>query len=66
VVAKPDQHVSAEDIMDLCKQRLASYKCVKDVRFIDALPKNPVGKVVKTVLRSGSILSVINGDKAIQ
>lgn len=53
VVTKPDQQVSAEDILDLCKQRLASYKCVKDVRFIDALPKNPVGKIVKAVLRSG-------------
>jgi len=51
VALKPDQKVSAQELIDLCKQRLASYKCVKEVRFVDALPKNPVGKILKTALR---------------
>lgn len=37
--------------MDYCKQRLAPYKCVKEVRFVEALPKNPVGKVMKSAFR---------------
>lgn len=52
VVKKPDKEVAAEEIVQLCRERLASYKCVKEVRFVDALPKNPVGKVLKTVLRA--------------
>lgn len=52
VVKKPDKEVVAEEIVQLCRERLASYKCVKEVRFVDALPKNPVGKVLKTVLRA--------------
>jgi O-succinylbenzoate-CoA ligase len=51
VVTKPEQAVSAQEITDLCRERLAAYKCVKDVRFVDALPKNPVGKIMKTALR---------------
>lgn len=51
VVTKPEQNVGAQEIVDLCKERLAAYKCVKDVRFVDALPKNPVGKIMKTALR---------------
>jgi len=53
VVLKSGQQVSAQEIIDLCKQRLAAYKCVKEARFLDSLPKNPVGKVLKTVLREG-------------
>ncbi len=54
VVMKPGQEVSSHEIIDLCKKQLASYKCIKDVRFIDALPKNSVGKVVKTSLRNSN------------
>jgi fatty-acyl-CoA synthase len=52
VVVKPGQQVNAQEIIDLCKQSLAAYKCIKGVRFVDSLPKNPVGKVVKTALRA--------------
>jgi fatty-acyl-CoA synthase len=51
VVRKPESEITSDEIISLCKEKLASYKCVKAVRFVDALPKNPVGKVLKTVLR---------------
>ncbi|MBI5248688.1 MAG: long-chain fatty acid--CoA ligase [Desulfomonile tiedjei] len=51
VVKKAESQIDANEIVSLCKEKLASYKCVKDVRFIDALPKNPVGKILKTSLR---------------
>jgi malonyl-CoA/methylmalonyl-CoA synthetase len=33
------------------KQRLAAYKCPKRVLFVDELPRNPMGKVQKNLLR---------------
>ena len=51
VVKKPGATVESEDILRLCKEKLASFKCVRGVRFEDALPKNPVGKILKNVLK---------------
>jgi acyl-CoA synthetase (AMP-forming)/AMP-acid ligase II len=51
VVLKPGKKLSAEEVIDHCKQSLASYKKPKSVDFLDALPRNPAGKVLKTVLR---------------
>ena len=42
--------VSAADILDFLKERLARYKVPKEVVFIDVLPKNPSGKVQKHLL----------------
>jgi len=51
IVKKADATVSEQEIMALCRQNLAGYKCVREVRFIDAIPKNAVGKVLKKELR---------------
>ena len=51
VVAKPGTGLRAEDIVARCRENLAGYKCVKEVRFIDAIPRNALGKVLKTELR---------------
>ena len=42
--------VSAADILDFLKERLARYKVPKEVVFVDVLPKNPSGKVQKHLL----------------
>ena len=34
-----------------CKANLSSYKKPKSVAFVDELPRNPSGKVLKRVLR---------------
>ena len=39
------------EIINFCKQYLASYKKPKSVEFIDAIPKNAYGKVLKRELR---------------
>lgn len=52
VVKKPDATVTAEEIIAHCKKNLASFKCVKEVKFIGAIPKNSLGKVLKKELRS--------------
>jgi len=51
VVPKPGQTLTEEEVIDFCKQHLASYKKPKSVDFTDALPRNPAMKVLKTVLR---------------
>lgn len=51
VVKKPGTDLAEQDIIDICKENLANYKCVKEVRFVDALPRNAVGKLLKAALR---------------
>ncbi len=51
IVKKPDASLDGREIIDLCKNNLAGFKCVKEVIFTEALPKNSVGKVLKNTLR---------------
>jgi fatty-acyl-CoA synthase len=51
VVRKPGAAVDAAAITAFCKQRLAGPKVPRDVVFLEALPKNPTGKVLKRELR---------------
>lgn len=43
--------VSGEELIGFCRERIASYKKPRHVIFIDALPKNASGKVLKRELR---------------
>ena len=47
-----DDAVLALDIVDHARQRLAHYKCPTSVEFVEALPRNPSGKVLKRDLRA--------------
>jgi long-chain acyl-CoA synthetase len=49
--AESQGKVTGDDIISFCKERLATFKVPKLIEFIDALPKNPQGKVLKRVLR---------------
>jgi fatty-acyl-CoA synthase len=51
VVPKDGAGLRAEDIVAAVQQRLASYKKPKYVLFMNELPRNPAGKVLKTQLR---------------
>jgi len=51
VVKKADANVTAEEIIAHCRKNLAAFKCVKEVQFIQAVPKNSLGKVLKKELR---------------
>lgn len=52
VVAKPNESITEEEIIQFCKENLAGYKVPKKVIMLDELPKNPSGKVLKKDLRS--------------
>jgi acyl-CoA synthetase (AMP-forming)/AMP-acid ligase II len=45
------QQSTPEEIIAYCKARLASYKAPAYVAFVSELPRNPLGKVLKTELR---------------
>lgn len=51
VVLKKGAEATAEEIMEFCRQRLSSFKRPRSVIFVDSLPRNPMGKVLKRVLR---------------
>jgi long-chain acyl-CoA synthetase len=65
VVGKPDQEageipkayvsvkgpgVTAEEIMAFVEQQVAGFKKIREVEFVDQIPKNPSGKVLRRVL----------------
>jgi len=52
VVLKPGAIADADAIVDFCRSRLAKYKYPRAVRFLSALPKNPVGKILRKELRA--------------
>ncbi|CAI8695323.1 AMP-binding protein [Burkholderia pyrrocinia] len=45
------QHVSADELVALCKEKLGSVKAPKSVDFVVALPRSTAGKVLKKDLR---------------
>ena len=45
------QAITANDIIDFCRQGLAGYKIPKNVEFIDELPKSSVGKILRRELK---------------
>ncbi len=51
VVRNEQASVTAEEIIAFCKSNMASYKAPKSVEFVESLPKNPSGKILKRVLR---------------
>jgi malonyl-CoA/methylmalonyl-CoA synthetase len=47
VVPRGDATVKDEVVSNYCKQHLHSWKCPKDIVFVEELPKNTMGKVLK-------------------
>jgi len=52
VVPRPGEAIDPAEIVEYCRQRLASFKKPEVVRVVDALPKNPMGKVLRNELRA--------------
>jgi long-chain acyl-CoA synthetase len=52
VVLKDGQRATPEEISSFCERHLARFKCPKEIRFVDALPKSPIGKILRKELRS--------------
>lgn len=44
--------LSEEELIEHCRAQLAAYKCPRRIRFIQAVPRNAMGKVMRSVLDS--------------
>jgi len=51
IVLKPGKVLSSDEVIEYCKGFVASYKKPKEVEFIDELPRNASGKVLKYILQ---------------
>jgi acyl-CoA synthetase (AMP-forming)/AMP-acid ligase II len=51
VVKKPGRTATPAEIIAWARERIAGYKLPKTVDFVDALPRNPTGKVLRRELR---------------
>src|SRR6516164_3204846 len=47
-----DPNLSPDQIVSFCRQSLTNYKVPKQIEFRDALPKTPVGKILRRELRA--------------
>ncbi|WP_235738475.1 long-chain-fatty-acid--CoA ligase [Nocardioides alcanivorans] len=51
VAPKPDVETSEQELIDFAREHLAHFKCPRSVDFLDLLPRNPSGKILKRELR---------------
>jgi long-chain acyl-CoA synthetase len=52
VVRVVGAQVTADDLIEHCRSHLARYKCPTSIEWLDTLPRNPSGKVLKKDLRA--------------
>jgi len=52
IALKPNAKATEQEIISFCKEHIASYKTPKSVEFVDSLPKNPQGKILKKEIRA--------------
>lgn len=51
VVQTEGQSVDEEALLEYCRENLSDYKVPRHIAFIPEMPRNPMGKIVKTQLR---------------
>jgi len=48
---KPGGGLTADELIGFCREKIAGYKIPRQLKIVDALPRNASGKILKTVLR---------------
>jgi fatty-acyl-CoA synthase len=46
----PGAEAGADELISYCRDRLSHFKCPREVRFVDDLPRLPTGKLLKRLL----------------
>ena len=54
-VVKKDTSLTKDEVMNFCRENFAKYKVPKRIEFIDAIPKTPVGKILRRSLRENEL-----------
>jgi acyl-CoA synthetase (AMP-forming)/AMP-acid ligase II len=52
VVLNESAQAAEEEIINFCREQIAHYKAPRSVEFVESLPKNPQGKILKREIRS--------------
>ena len=50
VVPKPQSQVSESELLNFVAHQVATFKHIRQIEFVDAIPKNPSGKILRRVL----------------
>ncbi|MFQ6078188.1 MAG: class I adenylate-forming enzyme family protein [Thermodesulfobacteriota bacterium] len=51
IVTKPGSRVTPRKVQDFCKEHLHNWKCPKEIVFLEELPKNRMGKVLRNEVK---------------
>jgi acyl-CoA synthetase (AMP-forming)/AMP-acid ligase II len=51
IVTTPKGSITAEELVEFCRDKIAGYKIPRKIELIDELPRNPSGKILKKILR---------------
>ena len=51
IVVRADNRLTADEVLVYCRTRLAGFKHPKGAAFVDEIPRNPAGKILKRILR---------------
>ncbi|MBD3272373.1 MAG: long-chain-fatty-acid--CoA ligase [Elusimicrobia bacterium] len=54
VTLHPDATVTPKELIQLCRKNIAAFKVPKEIKIIPEMPKNTLGKILKTELRKWS------------
>jgi acyl-CoA synthetase (AMP-forming)/AMP-acid ligase II len=61
IALRPVDMLTEAELIGFCAERLADYKKPRQVVFVDAIPKTPVGKIDKAALRTGLAAMAVDG-----
>lgn len=54
IVLKPGQQLSASEMTAFCRAHIATFKVPRTIEFVDTIPKNPTGKILRRALREAA------------
>ncbi len=60
IVVKNGHTITEQEIIEFCSRQIASYKIPQAINFVNNLPKNPTGKVMKRFLREAELAVTSN------
>lgn len=51
IIVRADDALTEADVIEFCRGKLAGFKQPKGVAFVETIPRNPSGKILKRLLR---------------
>jgi acyl-CoA synthetase (AMP-forming)/AMP-acid ligase II len=51
IILKPEQSLTSDSLIEWSKENMANYKVPREIDFVDDLPTNAAGKIMKYLLR---------------